>query len=441
MTRSPDPTHAEQAVAGFRNRVLPLLFAGYLLNFLDRTNISYAQLQMGADLGISLAAYGFGAGLFFIGYASVCVPANLALQRFGIRRWLACMFLAWGLVSCLMAALHGEKSFYVLRFLLGVTEGGFIPAVNFYIASWIPPRYRSRINSIFIMALPLAMIFGGPLAGALLKIDAGMPGWRWLFLIEGLPTMLLGLLILRYLPGTPEEARWLNDDQRQALRAVMQSEAPPRPADAKGSWTHGFAVFRQPMLWGILLILLAAYAATFALAYFLPTILKKLYGITPLEIGALLMIPNVVALVFSYVIGRSSERTSDIRWHLAAVCLTGACGFLLLHGAATVSLAAFLAVVSIITGYTIAYYGPLNAAVQNYIGANAGPLALVTTIGSLGGFFGPTLTGAVMQASGGEWQLAAQVFGGATLASAVLAVLCVRNRRQEPAPRVAASNT
>lgn len=127
----------------FATASLPLLFAGYLLNFLDRTNISYAQLQMGADLGISLAAYGFGAGLFFIGYASVYVPASLALQRFGVRRWLACMFLAWGLVSCLMAALHGEKSFYALHFLQGVTEGGFIPAVNFYIASWIPPRYRN----------------------------------------------------------------------------------------------------------------------------------------------------------------------------------------------------------------------------------------------------------------------------------------------------------
>lgn len=441
MIRNEDLANAERAVAGFRNRVLPLLFAGYLLNFLDRTNISYAQLQMGVDLGISLAAYGFGAGLFFIGYASVCVPANLALQRFGVRRWLAFMFLAWGLVSCLMAALHGEKSFYVLRFLLGVTEGGFIPAVNFYIASWIPPRYRSRINSIFIMALPLAMIFGGPLAGMLLKIEFGMPGWRWLFLIEGLPTMLLGLLILRYLPGTPREARWLSDEQRQGLLAVMEHEAPARAAAPAASWTHGFAVFRQPMLWGILLILLAAYAATFALAYFLPTILKQLYGITPLEIGTLLMIPNVVALVFSYVIGRSSERTGDIRWHLAVVCLVGAGGFLMLHGAATVSLAAFLAVVSVITGYTIAYYGPLNAAVQNYIGASAGPLALVTTIGSLGGFFGPTLTGAVMQASGGEWELAAQVFALATLASAGLAILCVRNRRAAPGAQVAASST
>jgi ACS family tartrate transporter-like MFS transporter len=441
MIRNEDLASAEQAVAGFRNRVLPLLFAGYLLNFIDRTNISYAQLQMGADLDISLAAYGLGAGLFFFGYASVCVPANLALQRFGVRRWLAFMFLAWGLVSCLMATLHGEKSFYALRFLLGVTEGGFIPAVNYYVASWIPPRYRSRINAIFIMALPLAMIFGGPLAGLLLSIDVGMPGWRWLFLIEGLPTMLIGLLVLRYLPATPEEARWLTDGQRRALRTVMEAEAPAQAGSASAPWTHGFAVFRQPMLWGILLILLAAYAATFALAYFLPTILKQQYGITPLEIGTLLMIPNVVALAFSYVVGRSSERSGDIRWHLAIVCLIGGCGFLMLHGAATTSLVAFLAVVSIITGYTIAYYGPLNAAVQNYIGAHAGPLALVTTIGSLGGFFGPTLTGRVMQATGGEWELAAQVFAGATLASAGLAVLCVRNRRASAAARVATSGT
>lgn len=186
-------------------------------------------------------------------------------------------------------------------------------------------------------------------------------------------------------------------------------------------------MFRQPLLWGLLLILLSAYAATFALAYFLPTILKNQYGITPLEIGALLMIPNVVALAFSYVVGRSSERSGDIRWHLAVVCLIGSGGFLLLPVAATVSLALFLAAVSIITGYTIAYYGPLNTALQNRIGAHAGPLALVTTIGSLGGFFGPTLTGWVMQATGGQWTLAARIFALTTLASAALAIVCVRN--------------
>lgn len=433
MLQDQQLTDAGQAIALFRRRVLPMLFAGYVLNFLDRTNISYAQLQMGADLGISLAAYGLGAGLFFFGYAGVCVPANLALQRFGVRRWLAFIFLSWGVISCLMATMHGEKSFYALRFLLGVAEGGFIPAINFYIASWIPPRFRSRINAIFIMAIPLASIFGGPLAGSLLRLDLGMPGWRWLFLLEGLPTVLVGLLVLRHLPATPQDAAWLSEGQRTALLAVMRSET-GAPATAQASWTAGFRVFREPMLWGLLVVLLAAYAATFALAYFLPTILKNQYHITPLEIGAALMIPNIVALVFSYLIGRSSERMHDTRWHLAGICLLGSLGFFVLHGAAIVSITAFLAVVSIITGYTITYYGPLNASIQNYIGANAGPLALVTTIGSLGGFFGPTLTGWVMQATGGEWQLAAQVFAGTTLLSAVLAVICVRNRRPASAP-------
>ena len=419
---------AGEAVALFRRRVLPILFAGYVLNFLDRTNISYAQLQMGADIGLSLAAYGLGAGLFFIGYAGVCVPASLALERFGVRRWLAFVLLSWGIVSCLMATMSGEKSFYALRFLLGVTEGGFIPAINFYIASWIPPSFRSRINAIFIMAIPLAAIFGGPLAGVLLNIQIGMPGWRWLFLLEGLPTVLVGLLVLRHLPATPKDAPWLSEGQRTALLAVTSSETGGQ-ATAKVAWTAGFRVFREPMLWGLLLVLLTAYAATFALAYFLPTILKNQYQITPLEIGAALMIPNIVALVLSYLIGRSSERMRDIRWHLAGICLIGSIGFFVLHGAAAVSMVAFLAVVSVITGYTIAYYGPLNASIQNHIGANAGPLALVTTIGSLGGFFGPTLTGWVMQVTGGDWALAARVFAVATLLSAVLAVICVRNRR------------
>lgn len=428
MNQNSEHAEAERAVAGFRNRVLPLLFAGYVLNFLDRTNISYAQLQMGADLGISLAAYGLGAGLFFFGYAGSCVPANLALKRFGVRPWLAFVFVGWGLVSCLMATLQGEKSFYVLRFLLGMIEGGFIPAVNFYFSSWVPPRFRSRINAVFIMAIPLAMIFGGPLAGALLRIDAWMPGWRWLFLIEGLPTVLLGLLVLRFLPATPEDAHWLTQPQRRALRTVMEEETARASASSAGL-RPGFAVFREPLLWGQLVALLIAYAATFALAYFLPTILNNLYHITPLQIGTLLIIPNVVALAFSYMVGRSSERMGDIRWHLAAVCFIGSVGFFLLPTAAEVSLGAFITAVSIITGYTIAYYGPLNTSIQNTIGAQAGPLALVTTIGSIGGFFGPTLTGWVMQATDGQWSAAARVFALATLASAGLAIVCVRHQR------------
>ncbi len=426
MDHTAELMHAEQAIARFRKRVLPLLFAGYLLNFIDRTNISYAQLQMSTDLGISLAAYGFAAGLFFLGYASSCVPANLALKRVGVRRWLAIMFVAWGLVSCLMATLQGEKSFYALRFLLGVIEGGFIPAVNYYFTDWVPPRFRSRINSVFIMALPIAMIIGGPLAGALLRIDVGIPGWRWLFLIEGLPTIILGVLVLYFLPAKPADARWLSDPQRLSLQAVMRSET----ADSSSptvSWTSGFAVFRKPTLWGILLVLLTAYADTFALAYFLPTILSNLYHITPLMIGTLLVVPNVIGVAISYVIGRSSEHYGDIRWHLAGICLVGSCGFFLLPAAATISLGAFLVAISIITCYTVAYYGPLNTSIQNVIGANAGPLALVTTIGSLGGFFGPALIGLVMQVMDGQWNLATRVFAIATLASAGLTIACVHN--------------
>jgi ACS family tartrate transporter-like MFS transporter len=422
---------AGAGVALFRRHVLPLLFAGYLLNFLDRTNISYAQLQMGADLDISLAAYGLGAGLFFFGYAGVCVPANLALQRFGVRRWLAFIFISWGVVSCLMTLMHGEKSFYILRFLLGMAEGGFVPAVNFYIASWVPPRFRSRINAIFIMAIPLAMIFGGPLAGLLLRIDIGMPGWRWLFLIEGIPTVIVGMLVYRLLPASWRDARWLSDAQRDALQVVMNEESGVRE-DKPASWRNGFEAFRQPRLWGLLLVLLVAYAATFALSYFLPTILRGQYQITPLQIGTLLMIPNIIALAFSYLVGRSSERSGDIRWHLALVCAIGSFGFFVLPSAASVSISMFLVAVSVITSYTIAYYGPLNAAIQNTIGAHAGPLALVTSIGALGGFFGPTLTGLIMQASDGKWQLAAQIFAFSTLASAVLAVISVRAAAQKP---------
>ncbi|WP_454862573.1 MFS transporter [Paraburkholderia fungorum] len=427
MLKAEEYDAAAQTVANFRRRVMPLLFLAYLMNFIDRTNISYAQLQMGSELGISLAAYGLGAGLFFIGYAGSCVPANLMLRRIGARRWIAALVIAWGGMSCLMAGMQGERSFYLLRFCLGLVEGGFAPAVSYYIASWMPPRYRSRVNALLIMAIPLGLIIGGPLAGSLLNLRYGLPGWRWLFLLEGVPTIVIGLLILRVLPSTPRDASWVDDRQRRALHALMQAEAGSANDDSKSVW-HGFAVFRQPVLWGMLAVLLIAYAATFALIYFLPIILKAMYHITPLQIGALLSLPNIAAFVISYLVGRSSERFGDTRWHLAAVCLMGSAGFFMLNGAAAISMAAFLAVVSLINAYTIAYYGPLNASIQNLIGAKAGPLALVTTIGSLGGFFGPTLTGRMMQMTG-DWRSAAIVFGCVTLASALLAIVCVRGRR------------
>jgi len=430
MTHDKDDILIESAMRVFRRRIFPMLFIGYFLNCLDRSNVSFAQLKMGADLGLSLAAYGLGAGLFFIGYAASCVPSNLLLKKIGVRRWLGILILGWGLVSCLMATTQGEHSFYLLRILLGATEAGFIPAVNYYMTTWVPPSHRSRVNALLITALPMAMLIGGPISGALLELNGYLRGWQWLFVLEGLPTVILSWFIFRYLPETPRDAVWLDENQRNALTNAMGGQTAVAVTE---SYAAGFSVFvKKPVVWGLLAVLLIAYAGTFALIYFLPVILKSLYGVTPLQIGWLLAIPNLVAIGISYIVGRTSERTGDIRLHLTVICIAGGVGFLMLKPAALISLWAFLAVISLITSFTIAYYGPLNAAIQNLIGARPGPLALVTTIGATGGFIGPSLTGFVMQLSGGDWRPAALAFAIVTLVGAVLAFLCVRNPRPDP---------
>lgn len=425
MIHIEDTEHAEAAVARFRSRVMPILFAVYVLNFFDRTNISYAQLKMGANLGISLSVYGLGAGLFFIGYASACIPSNLALKRFGPTRWMAFIIVVWGSISCLMSIVQGERSFYALRFLLGIVEGGFVPAVNFYIASWIPRRFRSRINSLFIMAIPVGLIVGGPLAGLLIGFNGLLSGWRWLFIIEGLATVLAGLVVFRSLPNSPDKAAWLNDRQRSALEEMMRTENATADASTPSGGVPGFAAFKRPIVWGLLTIMVIVYATAFAVIYFIPTILRDLYHITPVQIGASASVPYVAALAVAYLMGRSSERFGEIRWHLFVVCAMGCAGLFLLDVAAGISIAAFLAALSLVNSFTVAFYGPLNTAIQNQIGASAAPLALVTSIGSLGGFLGPTLTGFAMRLAGGNWRGAALCFAFAALFSGVLAILCV----------------
>lgn len=421
---------SERAVSAFRRRVLPLIFLAYLMNFIDRSNIGYAYLKMGADIGISAAAYGLGAGLFFIGYVISGVPGNLVLKQVGARRWIAFLVIAWGSVSTVMSCIQGPASFYGLRVLLGIVEGGFVPALNFYVACWIPPGFRSRINGIIIGAIPIGLTIGGPLAGLLLGIQHPVAGWRSLFVVEGSLTVLLGFIIFRFLPDSPETATWLHEDERHALRAVMDAETNEQDSAFAGSWLVEFKVFGQYRLIGQLFILLSAYAATFAMIYFMPTILEVRYHLTPFEIGSMTTIPNLVSLLASYLMGRSSERFADLRWHLFVICVVGSIGFFTLNLAS--SLASFLAVTSAITAFTIAYFAPLNTAIQNIIGRRPAPLAFVTTIASIGGFLGPRLMGTVIRQTHGDWSTATSIFGALLLVAAALALACVRNPRTTP---------
>ena len=218
-------------------RLIPFLFLVFIANYLDRVNVSFAALQMNRDLGFSGAAYGLGAGIFFLGYVLFQVPSSLLLARVGARRWIGAITIAWGLVASSMMLVRGPESFYVLRFLLGVVEAGFFPGVILYFTYWFPPAQRAHAVARFMTAIPVAQIIGGPISGWLLGLGgrAGLAGWQWVFLLEGLPSVVLGALVLAYLTDRPEHARWLSPDARAWLADQLRSEGPARPAHWRAS--------------------------------------------------------------------------------------------------------------------------------------------------------------------------------------------------------------
>ena len=228
--------HLASAIRKATYRLIPFLCLAYTVNVLDRVNVGFAALHMNTDLGFSPSVYGFGAGIFFLGYIAFEVPSNLALHRFGARIWIARIMISWGLVACAMALVHSETSFYVMRFLLGVAEAGFFPGIILYLTYWFPAAERARLVAVFMASVPLATVFGGPVSGALLQMHGflGLSGWHWLFLIEGVPAIVLGVFALKVLTDKPAEATWLTPDERRALTECIAAEdaSPRRSATA-----------------------------------------------------------------------------------------------------------------------------------------------------------------------------------------------------------------
>src|SRR5688572_6003646 len=281
---NPD-THIERAtMAHVTRRLLPFLLLLYIISWLDRVNVGFAKLQMNSDLGLSETAYGFGAGIFFIGYALFEVPSNLILVRVGARIWIARIMITWGLISAGMMFVQGETSFYIMRFLLGVAEAGFLPGIIYYLSHWFPASHRAKAVSWFMIGIPLSIIFGGPISGALLELDGagGLQGWQWMFLLEGLPAVILGFVVLGFLTETPAQARWLAPEQREWLTARIQSEH--QHAERR----HGFSVrqvLMHPTVWLLAIIMFCCQTGSYGLTLWVPTIIKGLSGFSNFEVG------------------------------------------------------------------------------------------------------------------------------------------------------------
>jgi len=417
----PLPTSATTKV---RRRLIPFLFLLYIVAYLDRINVGFAALQMNQALGFSARTYGLGAGIFFLSYVAFEIPSNIILARVGARWWIARIMISWGLVSSAMMFVRGAAGFYALRFLLGFAEAGFFPGLIFYLMRWFPARERARTIAAFMTATLAAGIIGGPISGALLSLHgvAGLAGWQWLFLLEGLPAVLLGFVVLRFLPERPDGATstWLTREERESLLARLAEDASARPAQA-----HTIAkALKSGRVWLLALVYFTIPVALYGMGFWLPQIIKSESGGTDFHVGLLSAIPYVLGAVGMVLAGRHSDRTGERRWHIALAALGGGAAFALsgaLHGLAPSLVALSLAMLGLAS-----MFGPFWTLATSSVrgeGAAAG-IALINSVGNIGGFVGPYLLGYISDAT--HSFTLGLIFIGAVLAFGGALVLFVR---------------
>ncbi|CAM5685958.1 putative metabolite transport protein NicT [Streptomyces afghaniensis 772] len=380
-------------------RIVPFLVLCYIVSYLDRVNVGFAKLQMADDLGFSEAAYGLGAGLFFIGYFLFEVPSNLMLQRVGARTWIARIMISWGLVSGSFMFVHNEAMFYVLRFLLGAAEAGFYPGVILYCTYWFPSHRRARVIALFMSAIPVAGIFGNPLSGWIMDRFQGVngwEGWQWMFLLEAIPALLIGVATLFYLDNSVRSAKWLTDEEKAVVeRAIAQ--------DAAHQTVHGrvWDAFREPKVWLMCLIYFCFVMGQYALTFWMPTFVESTGIEGNLAIGLLSAVPFLAALVTMNLLGRSADKRRERRWHLVVPSLMGAVGFSLAAGwagstalslvALSIAAAGVLTCAPLFWSLPTAFLGGTAAAVG---------LAAINSVGNLAGFVSPYMIGALKDATG-----------------------------------------
>ena len=378
-------------------RLTPLLLLCYLVSYLDRVNVGFAKLQMATDLGLSDSAYGLGAGIFFFGYFLFEVPSNLILHRVGARVWIARIMITWGIVSAAMMFVTSPTMFYLMRFVLGVAEAGFFPGVILYLTYWYPAHRRGRMTTVFMTAVSLSGVVGGPISGYVLKtFDSmnGWHGWQWLYLIEGLPSVIAGVLVYALLDDRIAQAKWLSPEERILLERNIRSEEAQKEHLSLG------AVLTSARVWLMCVIYFSFVVGLYGVGFWLPTLIKATGVGDPFEIGLLSAVPYAAAVVAMLVIARSSDRLRERRWHLAVPAAMGMLGLVLaVSGAHQTTLA--------LAGLTLATMGILSAIPlfwslpTAFLGgaAAAAGIAMINSIGNLAGFLGPYLMGALQQAT------------------------------------------
>ena len=412
-------------------RIIPFVMLLYFVAFIDRVNIGFAALTMNRDIGLSPTAFGFGAGIFFWGYFLFEVPSNIILDKIGARIWIARVMITWGLVSAAMAFVSSATSFYVLRFLLGAAEAGFFPGIILYLSYWFPARERAAATALFMAAQALSTILGSPVSGALLGMDGllGLKGWQWLFMLEALPAVVLGFVVLGFLTDRPEQAKWLADDERDWLVRTMNAETADKAATAAHSIWRGLA---DPRVLALSLVYFGTSAGLYTLGIWAPQIIKQ-FGSSSFVVGCLNAIPPTAAVVAMILWSRHSDRTGERTWHVVTPCLLAAFGLAL--AAPATGVAAVLAALTLVNIGISSCKPPLWSMLTMFLSgpAAAAGIATINSIGNLGGFAGPAMIGWIKDQTG-SFAGGLYFVAGLLLMSAVLTFLLSRSQHAKPSP-------
>ncbi|WP_419899554.1 MFS transporter [Roseomonas sp. USHLN139] len=417
-------------------RILPILMVCYFAAFLDRVNIGFAALTMNQDLGFSASTFGFGAGIFFLGYVLCELPSNLMLVRFGARIWIARILITWGLLSAATAFVWNPTSFYAVRVLLGAAEAGFFPGMIFYMTLWFPREYRARMFATFNIAVPLSSVIGAPVSGLIIEHMnglQGLAGWQWMFLLEAMPAMIMGVVVALALPDRPETAKFLTAEERGWLSSRMAAERATQERKEKFSIGRALTDGRVLLMCAIAVGLVMG---TTGIAIWMPQFIKA-FGLSTVQTGFVAAIPSAFMALAMILVGRHADKTGERVWHAAGPFLASAVGFLI-AALASDPLVGLL-------GLTIGAAGIGGASPNIWIfpttlltgAAAAAGIALINSVGSTGGFFGPSIIGWVRDATGG-FAGALFVLAGAMAATAIAILILGRSMRemmqQRPAP-------
>jgi D-galactonate transporter len=412
-----DPLFEKQTFRKITWRLIPFLFLCYILAYLDRVNVGFAKLQMQQDLGISDTVYGMGAGIFFIGYFLFEVPSNLIMQKVGAKFWIARIMIVWGFLSSSMMLTQSANMFYVFRFFLGVAEAGFFPGIILYLTFWYPRKYRAKMVAVFMTAIALSGVVGGPLSGWIMSSMSGVAGlkaWQWLFLLEGIPSVIIGIIVLFYLDNNPASARWLSSEEKELVLTRLQEEEELKKAE--GESRHRISdAFRSKKVWLLCLVYFGFIVGNYGIGFWLPQIIKETLTRDVWLIGLISIIPWGIAAIAMVINGHHSDKTGERRWHIAMAGIVGAVAFALSGYPGISGVIGLVALTFAVSGVmsAISAFWTLPTSLLSGTAAAAG-IAWINSVGNLGGYLGPFIIGHIRDSS-----------NNMSLALGVLAVCCL----------------